>query len=116
MTVRVVTAAVILAGFSMFAGAASAQAETPETPDERFTEAVTSLGIEMAPETDLPEVGNQVCDMLTTAVVGNVNPVPAVRSVVTTLSNSGMNRDQAVGLMRASVGVYCPQFVRFVGR
>ena len=123
---RAVAVALVAAAFSMFVGAASAHAEpadTPDTPDtaaatpdERFTEAVTSLGIEIAPDTDLPEVGQQVCDMMTKGVVGNVNPVPAVRGVVTTLANSGMERQQAVGLMQASVAIYCPQFARFAGR
>ncbi|MGZ8802346.1 MAG: DUF732 domain-containing protein [Mycobacterium sp.] len=110
---RAAAVAMVTAGFSMFAGAASAQAETA---DERFTQAVTALGIQIAPNTDLPAVGHQVCDMLTTGVVGNVNPVPAVRGVVATLASNGMSRDQAVGLMRASVGIYCPQHARFIGR
>lgn len=110
---RVFAVAMVAAGISMFGAAASAHAETA---DERFTEAVTTLGIDVAPDTDLPAVGNQVCEMLTSAVVGNVNPVPAVRGVVSTLADSGMSRDQAVGLMRASVGVYCPQYVRYSGR
>ena len=110
---RAVAVAMAAAGLSMFAGAASANAETA---DERFTEAVTSLGIDIAPDTDLPAVGNQVCDMVKTGVVGNVNPVPAVRGVVSTLSDSGMSRDQAVGLLRASVGIYCPQYGRCIGR
>ena len=110
---RAVAIAMAAAGMFMFAGAASAHAETA---DERFTEAVTALGIEIAPDTDLPAVGNQVCDMLKSGVVGNVNPVPAVRGVVSTLADSGMSRDQAVGLLRASVGIYCPQYGRFIGR
>ena len=108
-----VAVALVAAGFSMFAGTASADAETP---DEKFTEAVTSMGIEVAPDTDLPAVGNQVCGMFKSGVVGNVNPVPAVRGVVRTLSDSGLSRDQAVGLMRASVAIYCPQYGRFIGR
>ncbi len=108
-----VAVAMVAAGFAMFAGAGSAHAETP---DEVFTEAVGTLGIEIAPDTDLPEVGAQVCAMLKSGVVGNVNPVPAVRGVVRTLADNGMNRDQAVGLMRASVAVYCPQYGRFIGR
>ncbi len=107
-------------GFMLFVGAAAAHADpsddVPDTRDERFTEAVNSLGIDVAPDTDLPEVGQQVCDMMTKGVVGNVNPVPAVRGVVTTLANSGMEREQAVGLMQASVAIYCPQLKRFAGR
>ncbi|GJF15515.1 hypothetical protein NGTWS1803_00430 [Mycolicibacterium cyprinidarum] len=110
---RAVAVAMVAAGFSMFAGAASAHADTA---DERFTDAVSALEIKVAPDTDLPAVGHKVCDMLTSAVVGNVNPVPAVRGVVSTLASNGMNRDQAVGLMRVSAGIYCPKFVRFTGR
>ena len=110
---RAVAVAMVAAGFSMFAGAASAHADTA---DERFTDAVSALEIKVAPDTDLPAVGHKVCDMLTSAVVGNVNPVPAVRGVVRTLSDSGLSRDQAVGLMRASVAIYCPQYGRFIGR
>ncbi|MEE9242841.1 MAG: DUF732 domain-containing protein [Mycobacterium sp.] len=110
---RAVAVAMLAAGFSVSANATSAHAETL---DERFTEAVTSLGIEVAPDTDLPEAGRQVCDMLTAGVVGNVNPVPAVRGVVTTLTNSGLSREQAVGMMRVSVAAYCPQHARFVSR
>lgn len=113
MTRRVVTTAMIAAGFFALGGAASAQAETV---DERFTDAVTTLGIEMAPDIDLPQVGRQVCEMVSSGVVGNVNPVPAVRAVVTTLTNSGMSRQQANGLLRASVAFYCPQFARLAGR
>lgn len=54
--------------------------------------------------------------MLTAGLVGNPNPVPAVRGVVTTLAGNGMSKEQAVGLMRASSAVYCPQFARFMGR
>lgn len=110
---RAVAVAMVAAGFSVLASAVSAHAETL---DERFTEAVTSLGIEVAPDTDLPEAGRQVCDMLTAGIVGNVNPVPAVRGVVTTLTNSGLSREQAVGMMRVSVAAYCPQHARFVSR
>lgn len=110
---RAVAAVMVAAGFSLFAAAAPAHAQTR---DELFTQAVSSLGIKVAPDTDLPAVGQQVCDMFATKVVTSVNPVPAVRGVVTTLQDSGITRDQAVGLMRASVGIYCPQYARFTGR
>ena len=88
-----------------------------QTDDERFVNAVDSLGIETAATAEeLPAVGHHVCDMLTAGLVGNPNPVPAVRGVVTTLAGNGMSKEQAVGLMRASSAVYCPQFARFMGR
>ncbi|AFM15777.1 Protein of unknown function (DUF732) [Mycolicibacterium chubuense NBB4] len=114
-TRRTVAVAMVAAGLSVFGSAAYAHADT--TPDEKFTAAVTALGIPLAPNTDVPAVGHRVCDMLTAALKANaVNPVPAVRGVVTTLENTGMKREQAGGLVKASVAVYCPQHGRFVGR
>ena len=110
---RATAVALVAAGVSMFAGVASAQAQTP---DEAFVQAVTSLGIQTKPGTDLPAVGHQVCDMLTSGLTGAVNPVPAVRGVVSTLENAGMSRGQAGGLMKAAVAVYCPQHASVIGR
>ncbi len=110
---RAIAVAMVAAGLSGFAGAASADAQTR---DEAFAQAVASLGIQLSPNADLPKVGHQVCDMLTTGVTGNPNPVPAVRGVVNILVNNGMSREQAAGLMKASVAIYCPQHGRFVGR
>lgn len=95
----------------------SAATAYAETDDERFVDAVNSLGISTAATPDeLPAVGHRVCDMLTSGLVGNANPVPAVRGVVNTLAGNGMSREQAVGLMRASSFIYCPQYARFMGR
>ncbi len=78
---------------------------------------MNSLGIStQATPDELPAVGHRVCDMLTAGVVGSANPVPAVRGVVNTLAGNGMSREQAIGLMRASSYIYCPQFARFMGR
>ena len=49
-------------------------------------------------------------------VSNSVNPVPAVRGVLTTLTSRGLDRAQAGGLLEASVQAYCPQHARFVGR
>ena len=54
-------------------------------------------------------MGQRVCEMLTGGLTGNPNPVPVVRGVVSRLQSSGMDKHQAVGLMRASVFIYCPQ-------
>ena len=109
-----VAVATVAAGLTVFGSVAPAQADTP---DERFTAAVSALGIPLAPNTDVPAVGHHVCDMLTSALQSNaVNPVPAVRGVVTTLESMGMKREQAGGLLKASVVIYCPQHARFIGR
>jgi hypothetical protein len=110
---RTVVAALAATGIAL-GMAAPAQAQTP---DEWFTQAVGKLGIQFAANTDLPTVGKQVCDMLDSSLKANsVNPVPAVRGVVTTLTSRGLDRAQAGGLLKASVQAYCPQNARFVGR
>ena len=73
---RTIAAAIVVAGFTAIGGAAAGHADTP---DERFAAVVTALGIPLAPNADLPKVGGQVCDLLTTGLAGNVNPVPTVR-------------------------------------
>lgn len=110
---RTLAGATLAAGLALFVGVAPAHAETA---DERFARAVTSLGIEFGPETDLPAAGRQVCDMLSSGLDGAVNPVPVVRGVIATLANSGMSRQQGIGLMQASVAIYCPQYTRIIGR
>ncbi|MFN8227696.1 MAG: DUF732 domain-containing protein [Mycobacterium sp.] len=86
----------------------------PATPDQRFTDAMTALQIPLKEGTDVPAVGHGVCDMLTAAIKNNVNPIPSVRGVVTELQNRGLTRAQAIGLMRISSGVYCPEYGRYV--
>lgn len=110
---RTVVTAILAAGFAL-GMAAPAQAQTA---DQWFTDAVSKMNIPFAPNTDLPDVGKQVCEMLTTSLAANsVNPVPAVRGVITTLTSRGLDRAQAGGLLKASVQAYCPQHARFVGR
>jgi hypothetical protein len=115
---RTVAAMIAVAGIPVF-GAASAHAQ-PETQidpkDQQFTQTVTEMGITPGPGTDLPAVGRGVCDSLNQGLAGSVNPVPVVRGVVTSLQNSGLTRDTAVGVMRAAVAVYCPENRRYLGR
>lgn len=111
-TVRTVAVAIGI-GWLMVAGGATAGAQNG---DEQFTEVVAKLGIPFAPDADVPQFGHRVCETLTAGLASNVNPVPTVRGVVTTLQNTGMSRGQAIGLMRASVAVYCPEHGPVIGR
>jgi hypothetical protein len=110
---RTTAIAMVVAGLTVFGGAATAQAQTK---DQQFIDQVNALEIPFGPDEDLPAVGRSVCETLTGGLTGNPNPVPVVRGVVQRLENGGMSRHQAVGLMRLSVGVYCPQHTRFMGR
>ncbi|UXA18950.1 DUF732 domain-containing protein [Mycobacterium sp. SMC-4] len=110
---RTVAAAIVVAGLAAFGAAAPAAAQ-PD--DKRFDDAVKSLGIDTSNIPDVPAVGRQVCELLTSGLAGNPNPVPVVRGVRTTVQNSGLDRDKATGLMRVSVAAYCPQYMRLVGR
>lgn len=110
---RTIAAVMAAAGLVMFGGAATAQAQTT---DELFTAKLIELGIPLGPEDEAPAIGKKVCEMLTGGLTGNPNPVPVVRGVVTTLSNNGISKEQAVGLTQLSVAAYCPQYGRLVGR
>lgn len=110
---RTVAAVMAAAGFAMFGSAASAHAETR---DEYFTNALKTMGIPISADEDVPAIGKKVCDMLTTGLTGNPNPVPAVRGVISTLANNGgISKQQAVGLTQVSVASYCPQYARLTG-
>jgi hypothetical protein len=98
------------------AGALTAVPAAAQTQDEAFAAAVKALNIPFGPNVDLPQVGRGVCDRLSQGLATNVNPVPVVRGVVNTLRNSGIDRAQAAGLLRASVAVYCPQYGNIIGR
>ncbi len=110
---RVITVVMVAAGFAVFGGAASAHAQDA---DEQFEKAVSSIGITAGDETDLPALGKNVCNTMTTEMARNPNPPPVVRGIVASLQNSNLSHEQAVGFMQASVIIFCPQFGRFIGR
>lgn len=110
---RTITVVMVAAGLGMFGGAAAVHAQTT---DERFEEAVSSLGINAGPETDIPAMGRSVCEAMNQQLAQSPNPVPVVRGIVATLQNSNLSREQAIRFMQTSVIVYCPQFGRLMGR
>lgn len=110
---RAIAVAMVSAGLAVFGSAASAHAQDA---DEQFEKAVSSLGINVGPETDIPALGRGVCDTMTQEMARNPNPPPLVRGILQSLVNSNLTKEQAVGFMRASVNIYCPQFSRYLGR
>ncbi len=112
-THRRCVAVLAAAGAAALLGAGPAQASSD---DQRFSDAVATLNIPMAPDVDVPKVGRDVCDMITTGRSQTIDPVRTIRGVVGALENSGMNRNQAVGVMRAAVAVYCPEHGSVIGR
>ncbi|MCV7302473.1 DUF732 domain-containing protein [Mycobacterium barrassiae] len=107
---RAVTIVMVAAGLAVF-GAATAQAQDA---DEQFEKAVNSLGITSGDETDLAALGRNVCNTLALEMARNPNPAPLVRNIVASLQNANLSRAQAVGFMRVSVAVYCPQFTKIM--
>lgn len=115
-SIRRLATIAVAAGLVLSAGTATATAQEEDSAaDAKFAEQVAAMEIPLG-ETDLPELGHGICDMLTTGLAGTANPVPVVRGVVNRLVSAGMSRAQAAGLMRAAVGVYCPQHTRYLGR
>ncbi|MGA5464253.1 DUF732 domain-containing protein [Mycobacterium sp. NPDC050041] len=110
---RSAAAALAVAGFAVCGGTAIAHADSN---DDRFQKVITEMGLKGAPGTDLPAMGRAVCEAITQQLAANPNPAPVVRGVVSTLEDSNMTREEAVGFMRASVAVYCPQHRRLTGR
>ena len=110
---RAVTIVMASAGLAGFCGVAVAHAQDA---DEQFEKAVGSIGITAGPGTDLPALGRNVCGTMAQELARNPNPPPVVRGIVSSLENSNLSREQAVGFMRASVVIYCPQFTRYIGR
>lgn len=105
--------ALAFAGLALVGATATAHAQTA---DERFIDVVSELGVTAASESEITELGQRVCTMLTEGLASNVNPVPVVRGVVTSLQSSNLTKEQAVGFMQASVAVYCPNHARSIGR
>jgi hypothetical protein len=79
-----VTVVTVAAGLALFGGVATLQSANAQTNDEKFEEAVSSLGINAGPETDIPAMGRSVCDAMTEQLAQNPNPVPVVRGIVST--------------------------------
>ena len=123
---RAVTVVMVAVGLAGFGGAvAHAQGDASDTSDasdtqsdsdKQFEDVVGSLGITAGPETDIPALGRNVCGTMTQELAKNPNPPPVVRGIVSSLENSNLTREQAVGFMQASVAIYCPQFTRYTGR
>ncbi len=111
--IRIGAAVLAVSWLGVVEGAASAQADPN---DDRFVDAVATLGIQSDPDA-LPATGRRICDMLTSGLKGNVNPLPTVRGVRDMLQRSnGLTRAQASGLLQASVAVYCPEHTAITGR
>ncbi|MGB3482083.1 MAG: DUF732 domain-containing protein [Mycobacterium sp.] len=106
-------AAVVL-GATALVGAGTAAATTAQ--DEQFTKVVAALGIPVESPEQAVKLGNDICVLLTHGGASGPNPVPVVRGVVSTLTNNGLKKGQAVPVMRAAVNLYCPQYATIIGR
>ncbi|MDF2712978.1 MAG: hypothetical protein K0R62_8630 [Nonomuraea muscovyensis] len=109
LTTRAAASAVAVAalGSSLVFGAATATA-TPA--DDQFVKVVDALGIPVNGPEQAVKLGGDICTLLTQNGASGPNPVPVVRGVVTTLTNNGLEKGQAVSVMRAAVSLYCPQY------
>jgi hypothetical protein len=115
LTVRTAASATSAAaiGCALVFGSAVAGA-TPE--DDSFTKYVSALNIPVESPEQAVKLGHDICTLLTTNGASGPNPVPVVRGVVSTITAQGLEKGQAVPLMRAAVAVYCPEYGSIVGR
>jgi Protein of unknown function (DUF732) len=84
--------------------------------DDTFAKVVAALDIPVESPEQAARLGNNICTMLTQGGAAGPNPVPTVRGVVNALTNQGLEKAQAVPLMRAAVAIYCPQYGGIIGR
>jgi hypothetical protein len=112
-TKRVIVAviAVFAFGAAMATGAPSASAITNE--DQHFIDFVEQLNIPTNSPEETIQVGREICN---TVAAGQVEPARTLRGMVSTLTGKGLEKGQAVQLIRAAVGTYCPQYTAIVGR
>lgn len=92
-------------------GYGTAHATTPE--DDAFLSIVKQLNIPVPSPDDAIQVGRGICTALD---AGKVEPAPTVRGIVSSLTSKGLEKSQAVGLLRGAVSVYCPQYRALVAR
>lgn len=92
-------------------GYGSAHATTPE--DDVFLSIVKQLNIPMPNPDDAIQVGRGICSAMD---AGRVEPAPTVRGIVNSLTSKGLEKSQAIGLLRGAVSVYCPQYGALVSR
>ncbi len=112
-TKRVLVAVIVAFAFgaAMATGAPSAGAITDE--DQHFIDFVEQLDIPTNSPEETIQVGREICNNV---AAGQVEPARTVRGMVSTLTGKGLEKGQAVELIRAAVGTYCPQYTAIVGR
>jgi hypothetical protein len=103
--------AVFAFGAAMATGVPSANAITDE--DQHFIDFVEQLNIPTNSPEETIQVGREICN---TVAAGQIEPARTLRGMVSTLTGKGLEKGQAVQLIRAAVGTYCPQYTAIVGR
>jgi hypothetical protein len=104
-----IAAAILSAAMAFGSGSAYA------TPDEdaAFVAIVKQLNIPVPDPDQAVQVGQGVCTAMDS---GKIEPAPTIRGVLNNLMSKGLDKTQAVGLVRGAVSVYCPQYTPLVAR
>ncbi|AQA02405.1 hypothetical protein BVC93_08110 [Mycobacterium sp. MS1601] len=114
---RLTTAsAIVAAALGSTLALSTGTATASPAQDEQFANILTQLDIPHESPEQAATLGNHICRLLAENGAAGPNPVPVVRGVVTTLTNGGLEKGQAVQVMRASAAIYCPQFGSVMGR
>ncbi len=93
-------------------GVAPAHADTAQ--DDQFFTIVKDLGVPANSAEEAGTAGRGVCDAITK---GRIEPARTVRGVVSQLmAQTGIDKHQAVNLVRGAVKIYCPQNTSLIGR
>jgi hypothetical protein len=98
-------------GAAIATGMPAASAISDE--DQRFVDYVAEIKVPTNSPEETIQIGREVCQ---TMDAGRLEPARTVRGMVSTLTGKGLEKGQAVQLIRAAVATYCPQYTAIVGR
>jgi hypothetical protein len=101
---------ILAAGVLAAVAVSGAPAAHATDADAQFLAAVAELGLTFDTPDDAVQAGNNVCDIVAEGSANNIAPVEIRSSIVTSLLGEGVNEQQAVSLMVAAVGAYCPTY------
>lgn len=101
---------IVAAAIAAAAMTAAAPVALATDADAQFLAVVAELGLRFDTPQDATDAGDNVCDIVAEGAANNIDPARIRTAIVDSLLTEGVNHDQAVRLMVAAVGAYCPTY------
>ncbi|MGQ9407255.1 DUF732 domain-containing protein [Mycolicibacterium gilvum] len=101
---------IVAAGIAAAAMSVAVPAAHATDADAQFLAVVAELGLRFDTPQEATEAGDNVCDIVAEGTANGFDPARIRAAIVDSLLTDGVNQDQAVRLMVAAVGAYCPTY------